>query len=387
MEKEPALLKENSITPEGIESLRQRIGVQLRLPPAFNETAVRESIRKFADGVGDLNPLFRDEEHASQSRYGNLIAPPSFLYSVYPTLQQVGLPGVHGFHAGNDWEFFKPVRVNDLITARCTITGVEEKVSKFSGKIIIVHFAAEYLHEGEVIARAKAWTVRAERRAAREKGKYASIQLPHPWEQSEIEKIEQDILKEKNNIRGKELRYWEDVQVGDELPPIIRGPLNLLDELAFCVAGAFPVRIQAYPAALEFYGRHPDWVYRNPDSGALEPAFLVHFSIDAAKSAGLPYPYDIGVQRNIWLITLLTNWMGDDGFLKQCFAEYRRFFYFSDVIWIKGKVIEKINKNGEFAVKIETSAVNQRGEDTMPGWAIVSLPSRTGYHPLAANPG
>lgn len=41
-----------------------------------NETATKDSIRHFADGIGDPNPLWRDEHYASRTQYGCLIAPP-----------------------------------------------------------------------------------------------------------------------------------------------------------------------------------------------------------------------------------------------------------------------------------------------------------------------
>jgi hypothetical protein len=103
----------------------------------------------------------------------------------------------------------------------------------------------------------------------------------------------------------------------------------------------------------------------------------VHYHVDAAKSAGVPYMYDVGTQRQQWLIQHMTNWMGDEGWLKTCYAEYRRFVYLSDVLWLKGKVIKKyIDEAGESCVDIETSAENQRGEDVMPGHSTIILPSR-----------
>lgn len=92
---------------------------------------------------------------------------------------------------------------------------------------------------------------------------------------------------------------------------------------------------------------------------------------------GLPYPYDVGTQRHCWQIHHLTNWMGDEGWLKKSDAEYRRFVYLSDVVRITGKVVNKYQDgNDEYCVEIETNAMNQRGEDVMPGTATVVLPSK-----------
>ena len=87
--------------------------------------------------------------------------------------------------------------------------------------------------------------------------------------------------------------------------------------------------------------------------------------------------YDVGFQRHCWQIHLLTNWMGDDGWLKKSYAEYRRLVFFSDVVWVTGKVTSKyVDEDGENCVNIETNAVNQRGEEVMPGGAVIALPSR-----------
>jgi hypothetical protein len=76
-------------------------------------------------------------------------------------------------------------------------------------------------------------------------------------------------------------------------------------------------------------------------TNALEPIFSIHYHKEAAEAMGLPYPYDVGTQRHCWLIQSLTDWMGDEGWIKKCYGEYRRFVYLPDVITIKSKVVEK----------------------------------------------
>lgn len=114
------------------------------------------------------------------------------------------------------------------------------------------------------------------------------------------------------------------------------------------------------------------------------PVYSVHYNKSATNALGLPYPYDVGAQRQCWLIHLLTNWRGDEGWLKKNYAEYRRFVYHSDVVYLSGKVTKKyIDENGEHCVDIETWAKNQRGENVMPGHSTVILPSRNkGIGPL-----
>ncbi|NNG01165.1 MAG: acyl dehydratase [Desulfobacteraceae bacterium] len=371
---EKAQLTEGKITEEGLEQLRSRIGKKLRITP-FNTHASIDAILHFVDGVGDANPLFRDEEYARNSKYGKLIAPPSWPYSVFPTWVPQGLAGVHAFHSGNDWTFYKPIYEGDKITPELTFTHFEEKESKFANKTIIVHYDDNYYNQhGEVVANAKAWSVRAERHSARSKGKYSEIELPHPWTEKELEEIENEVLDEE--IRGKEVRYWEDVNEGDELKPLVKGPLGITDMISWCI-GSSPVPLKSLGVALRQYRKHPKWAFRDPNTGALEPTFAVHYHVDAAKSTGVPYMYDVGAQRQQWLIQHMTNWMGDDGWLKTNYAEYRRFVYLSDVVWLKGKITKKyIDDAGESCVDIDTWAENQRGENVMPGHSTVILPSK-----------
>ena len=190
----------------------------------------------------------------------------------------------------------------------------------------------------------------------------------------DLKKIDKEVLAEE--IRGSTVRYWEDVQVGEELPAVVKGPFGLTDMIAYCI-GAAPVQIAAHGTQLRLYKEHPAWAFRDPSTSAWEPVYGVHYNLAAANSVGLPFPYDVGAQRQGWLINLLTNWMGDEGWLKKSYAEYRKFVYLSDAIWFKGKVTAKyIDDDGEYCVDVQTSAINQRGEETMPGLSTIVLPSR-----------
>jgi len=379
---ESKVLAEGRIDEAALMVFRERVGMKLRVSNVFNEHVTPEAIRKFVNGIGDTNPLFRDEEYAKETRYKRLVAPISWVYSVYPTWVLQGLPGVHAFHSGNDWEFYKPIFSGDKITPEATFTGFEEKQSEFAGKFIMEYQEAKFINQrGELVSKAKTWLVRAERPAARKKGKYKGITLPHPWSEQELQKVEKDVLAEKP--RGAEPRYWEDVKVGQELEPVTKGPLGLTDIVAYCI-GSAPVQVLAHGAALREYKRHPAWAFRDPDTGAWEPVYSVHYNKQAAASAGLPYPYDAGAERHAWHLNLFTNWMGDDGWLKKNYGEYRKFVYLSDAVKFGGKVTKKYrDADGEPCVDIEAWAINQRGENVMPGRGTVVLPSREKkYWPL-----
>ncbi|MBI2909014.1 MAG: MaoC family dehydratase N-terminal domain-containing protein [Chloroflexi bacterium] len=372
---ETKVLNEGRITEEGLDKLRALIGKPLRISYINNDLVSRAAIRNFVNGVGDPNPLWTDDEYARKSPYGGIVAPPSWFYSVFPSWVSVGLPGVHGFHSGSEWEFYKPAPLGDSIFPDCTLTHFDDKPSSFADRIIILHYASHFRNQqGELLARAHSWSIRAERGAARKKGKYSEIELPHPYTAEELRKIEDDCLAEET--RGDKVRYWEDISVGDDVGPVVKGPFGLTDMLSFFI-GSPGIAFVAHNPALKLYRRHPAWGFRDPNTNAMEPIAAVHYNKAAANAAGLPMPYDVGCQRQCWQIHMLTNWMGDAGWLKKDRAEYRRFVYFSDTVYFRGKVTGKyVDEDGEYCVDIETTAVSQRGENTTPGTATVALPSR-----------
>ncbi|MBI2906353.1 MAG: MaoC family dehydratase N-terminal domain-containing protein [Chloroflexi bacterium] len=371
------VLPHGKITDEGLAELRARIGTYNR--PSFygvgqfNEYAGRDAIRHFAQGIGDLNPLWLDEEYARKTKYGSIVAPPCFLYSVYWSSGRVGgLPGVHGFHSGSDWDFRKTIYVNDRITVKEKFVDLVEKESKFARRTVILYCRTHYRNQrGEVIAVTKGWSVKAERGAAREAGKYSGIEAAR-YTPEELQAIEEEVLAEE--VRGANPRFWEDVNVGDELKPVVKGPLSHGDLIAFA-AGALGGL--AHGAALREYRKHPAWMYRDPKTGATEAIARVHDQTEAAQGIAIPGAYDFGCQRLSWLGHLMTNWIGDDGFLKVLYGELRRFNVVGDTQWCKGKVTRKYIEDGEHLVDMDIWAMNQRHEITAPGHGTAVLPSKT----------
>lgn len=103
------------------------------------------AIIKFAQAIEDDNPVFNDEMAARETRYGGLIAPPTFLRSVgvdRPTYP-FDLPFTRLLDGGSDWEYFHPVRAGDRITAISEITGINERTGRL-GLMIITSIVVTY---------------------------------------------------------------------------------------------------------------------------------------------------------------------------------------------------------------------------------------------------
>ena len=88
----------------------------------------------------------------------------------------------------------------------------------------------------------------------------------------------------------------------------------------------------------------------------------------------MPGPFDNGVMRFAWVAPLITNWMGDDGFLRRLSVQVRAPGIYGDRQTYRGQVTDKDER--EAAVRIEITGTNQEGEVSTKGDALVVLPRR-----------
>jgi acyl dehydratase len=361
--------------------MRALIGTELRTDACVNnEYATRLAILRFCEGIGDDNPLWMDPDYGVTTAHGIQIAPPSFIFACLGSVQ-VGWPGLGGFHAETRLSFNRTIRVGDKITARVVFDGFDGPIegSNFGGRRIKDYLRQEYRNQdGELVATFICSRMRFERTEMQKRRESRKIELPHPWTDEQLAAIEEDVLREKP--RGADPRYWDDVQVGDKIDVITKGPIGLTDEIAYIAAGAAPIpRIAAHGVALRRYRKHPKWAFRDPLTHALEPVYSVHYNDYAARLQGAQAAYDVGIQRTCWGMHALTHWMGDAGFLKAFDCQYRSHVYLSDVVRLGGTVEAKeIDADGDFVVRIGTWATNQRDQEVMPGSAVVTLPRRPG---------
>jgi acyl dehydratase len=372
-------LATGKFTDKMLADMRALIGTELRTEACLNnEYATRLAIMRFCEGIGDDNPLWTDAEYAETGPHGTLVAPPSFIFACLGSVQ-VGWPGLGGFHAETKMQFRGPIRVGDKIDAKVTFDGFDGPIddSNFGGRRIKDYLRQEYRNQDdELVATFICSRMRFERSEMQARREGRKIELPHPWTDAELASIEEQILAEKP--RGDEPRYWEDVEVGDEIDVITKGPLGLTDFIAFIAAGAAPIpRVSAHSVALRRYRKHPKWAFRDPKTHALEPVYSVHYNDYAAQLQGAQIAYDVGIQRTCWQIHSLTNWIGDAGRLKALTGQYRAHVYLSDVVRLGGRVESKeIDADGDAVVHITTWARNQRDQAVMPGTAVVALPRR-----------
>ncbi len=126
-------MADSIITPE----MRGAIGVES--VPVTQEIE-KGAIIRFAQAIGDPNPLFTDEAAARRSRYGGIIAPPTFLRSIIagPPTVEFDIPYSANLDGGSEWEYFEPVRPGDRITHTVRITDVFERQGRLGNMLFVI---------------------------------------------------------------------------------------------------------------------------------------------------------------------------------------------------------------------------------------------------------
>jgi acyl dehydratase len=143
-------------------------------------------IMMFARSIGDENPVYMDEEAAKKTEAGGVIAPPTFVQASaqfdpdYFLRPKVGQPwfgsgknptgavrsggGGGGLHAEQHYEYHRPVRAGDVLTATTFPGKTWEKEGRRSGKLVFSESVTEYRNQdGELVVTARGVGVRTER--------------------------------------------------------------------------------------------------------------------------------------------------------------------------------------------------------------------------------
>jgi acyl dehydratase len=367
------------ITESGLEELSKRIGVEVgATAEPWCYEATRDNIRHYAHGIGDDNPLWCDPDYAAKTRHEGIIALPSFLFTTSRIVSGYvgGLPGVHAMWSGADWNWHKPVKRNDVIRTEAKLKDLVEHDTRFAGRAIQQTYHVDFYNQhGDLVADADSWCFRTERDHARELGtKYSDVKSRPPRVYTEEELSAAYELYRSEQVRGAETRYWEDVTEGEALPVMFKGPMTVTGFIAYA-QGWGGLYIRANKLAWQLIDAHPGVGIKNR-FGIPDCPERVHWEEDFALRVGAPGAYDYGPERCSWLTHHMTNWMGDNGFLRRATCKIRRHNPAGDMLFIKGRVKRKFIENARHLVEIEQEARNQDEELSVLGSGVVELPSR-----------
>lgn len=138
--------------------------------------------------------------------------------------------------------------------------------------------------------------------------------------------------------------YFEDIDVGDEIPA---------------------------------WSRTTDFMNWNRYAAVNDEFVYIHMDDEAGKAAlNERGAFGMGNLRYTYLLNALRDWIGDEAEIREAGVQYRAINQKNDTLTVTGKVTDKKVEDGENRVYLETNVVNQLGEATCPGHAIVVLPSR-----------
>ena len=101
-------------------------------------------VARFADLVGDHNPLHVDATKAAAGRFGRPIAHGMLVGSLFSSILATELPGPGTIYLSQTLVFRRPVPVGIEVIARVTCTAVDAEAGKAT-------LATTILDEGEVI--------------------------------------------------------------------------------------------------------------------------------------------------------------------------------------------------------------------------------------------
>ncbi|MCM2250793.1 MAG: MaoC family dehydratase N-terminal domain-containing protein [Ramlibacter sp.] len=134
---------------------------------------------------------------------------------------------------------------------------------------------------------------------------------------------------------------YETVHVGDALPPL---ELPAVDRKTLAL----------------FAGASGD---HNP----------IHIDTDVARRAGMSDVFAQGMLGMAWVGRLITRWAPQSR-LRRFEVRFQGITHLGNVIRCTGRVMEKVEVNGERCVRLEVHSANQFGQTKIAGEALVALP-------------
>lgn len=133
---------------------------------------------------------------------------------------------------------------------------------------------------------------------------------------------------------------FNDVNVGDTLPPLTLEPINRTTLALFAGASGDHIRL--------------------------------HIDTDYARKAGMPDVFAHGMLSMAYLGQLLTHWV-DQRQLREFRVRFVGITHLGHQVTCSGHVVEKFEADGEQRVKLEIQTANQYGEQRVVGEAVVAL--------------
>ena len=158
------------------------------------------------------------------------------------------LRGVHAFYSASAREWWAPLRPLRRVSRRNALVAVLDKPSEFAGRAIHEWTAQVFRDDdGTLLSGQYRLMIRTEREKARERKKYDDDRAPPLHRRRD--RRDRSAVRPRSAPRGAEPRWWEDVDEGDEVGPMVKGPLTVTDMVCWHVGmgmglyGVKPLRL------------------------------------------------------------------------------------------------------------------------------------------------
>jgi acyl dehydratase len=366
----------------------------------LREPIANNDIRRWAHAMHYPNLLHYDPAFAGASRWGKLVAPQSFAIAVddghgaAPAC--VGkIPNSHLLFGGDEWWFHEPrIQAGDMITNERIPFDYVVKETSFAGPTCFQRGDNFYRNQnGELVAQQRSTSIRYLADAGGESVKTEDAEDP-VWSDEEIAALEERKfawIKMLHDLGHKE-RWWDDVNVGDQLPERVFGPHSVAsfttEWRAYIVNtwGTMNLRkndLEALGFTREMagYENDPDMQLVNPEltDGAYYGPSRGHLFPRWARRIGMPRAYGYGASMGAWVTDYLAGWAGEHGMVVHSACNYRGPALSGDITIQTAEVVDKmVDDKGRNLIQVKHKMVNQKGVTMCTATAEIQLPKKAG---------
>jgi acyl dehydratase len=372
----------------------QYLGKVMDFSP-LREVIAPNDIRRWVHAMHYANLLHFDPDYAAASRWGGLIAPQSFAiatddgHGAAPAC--VGcIPNSHLLFAGDEWWFYGPrIKPGDLIRNERIPFDYTVKETGLGPTAFQRGDNNYYNQDGDAIARQRSTSLRYNAHSGGASVNEADFNDPE-WTDEELAEVEQRAFAWVQMIHdlGHKERWWDDVNVGDQLPERVFGPHSIAsfttEWRAYIVNtwGSMNLRkndLEALGFTKEMagYENDPDMMKINPTltDGAYYGPSRGHLFPKYARRIGMPRGYGYGASMGSWVTDYLAGWAGEHGMVVHSVSNYRGPALTGDITIQTAEVVDKsVDDEGRHLIHVKHLMLNQRGVKMCLGTAEIALP-------------
>ena len=272
------------------------------------------------------------------------------------------------------YQWFLPIGIGDCLRATTKPIDLYDTAGSFEDRKIFVLSETCYLNQDDlIVGKCISTTVCIPETSGR-----LLVERPvYAYSEEEVEKI--GALLEKETRNGSRRLLDHELKVGCGLPTFIRAPLTIGDMICW-QAAIGPTCHTGAPGFREL-SKTPRTSGKHPVTGWPVSSSQQHEDFLLSTQRGMPYPFDHGVMRLACLTPMVTNWMGDNGFLNSFSMKFAAPILYGDATWYHGMISERSDFDESTFLKIKIVGKNQLGETTTEAEAGLTLP-REGVLPV-----